>query len=66
LHATQSASSATIFILEELPVMKRFKLDAEARAVAAIYAGEVVIFTLGVWHYGLWLCAVSLGTNGYG
>jgi hypothetical protein len=33
--------------------MKRFKLDAEARVVAAIYAGEVIIFTLGVWHYGL-------------
>jgi hypothetical protein len=33
--------------------MKRLKLDAEVRVAAAIYAGQVVIFALGAWHFAL-------------
>ena len=33
--------------------MKRLKLDAETRVTAAIYAGQVIIFAVGVWHLGL-------------
>jgi hypothetical protein len=33
--------------------MKRLKLDTEVRVVAAIYAGEIIVFALGVWHYGV-------------
>jgi hypothetical protein len=33
--------------------MKRLKLDAETRVCAAIYAGQVVLFALGAWHYAL-------------
>jgi hypothetical protein len=31
--------------------MKIRQYDAETRVVAAIYAGQVIIFALGVWHY---------------
>jgi hypothetical protein len=31
--------------------MKRLKPDAEACIAAAIYAGQVIIFALGAWHY---------------
>jgi len=31
--------------------MKRLKLDAETRIAAAIYAGQVIIFAVGAWHY---------------
>jgi len=31
--------------------MKRLKLDAEARIAAAIYAGQVITFAVGAWHY---------------
>jgi hypothetical protein len=31
--------------------MKRLKLDAETRIAAAIYAGQVIIFAAGAWHY---------------
>jgi hypothetical protein len=33
--------------------MKRLKLDAEARVVATIYTGQIVLFALGAWHYAL-------------
>jgi hypothetical protein len=38
---------------QELPVMKRAKLDAEARVVATIYAAEILVFAIGVWRYAL-------------
>jgi hypothetical protein len=31
--------------------MKIRQYDAEARIVATIYAGQVIIFAMGVWHY---------------
>jgi hypothetical protein len=30
--------------------MRRYKFDDEARIVAAIYAGQVIIFALGAWY----------------
>ena len=30
--------------------MKHIKLDAETRLTATIYAGQVIVFALGVWH----------------
>jgi hypothetical protein len=33
--------------------MKRRKLDAEARTSAAIFAGQIIIFAIGVWRYAL-------------
>ena len=34
-------------------MMKKLKLDAEACVTAAIYAGQRIVFALGVWHYGI-------------
>jgi hypothetical protein len=33
--------------------MKRIELDAETRFAAAVYAGQVAVFVLGVWRYAL-------------
>ena len=33
--------------------MKHLKLDAETRVTATIYAGQVIVFALGIWHYGI-------------
>jgi hypothetical protein len=38
---------------QELPAMKRAKLDAEARVAATIYAAEILVFAIGVWRYAL-------------
>ena len=33
--------------------MKHLKLDPEMRVTATIYPGQVIVFALGVWHYGI-------------
>jgi hypothetical protein len=33
--------------------VKRLRWDTEARVSAAIFAGEVIFFAIGAWHYAL-------------
>jgi hypothetical protein len=34
----------------EMSAMQRNQFDDEARIVAAIYAGQIIVFALGAWY----------------